>query len=566
MLDEGSRLSRRAALAWIFGTTGVALLAACGPQTQAPAAPAATGQPAGNAPAAQPTAAPLVASTPAAAQSAPAAAGAPKRGGTITAAQQNDWEGFDPHRQTSSPNAFPLIYDTLVRWSVQPDGTLKAEPGLATEWQLDAQAAIFKLRQGVKFHDGSDWNAEVAKFNIERLMDEKSSARSFVASISSAEVVDPYTLKLNLKTPAGSLLSNLSQAADGRTFMISKAMAEKAGDKYGTSPETTAGTGPMKLVEWVQGSNHVAQRTGEYWEKGADGQPLPYFDTLNVRFIADDSVRMVELRSGNVDVINNVQAKDVQTAQQDPAIDLVENPYQVSAYQFTFSAKSEKFNNLKLRQAVQYAINRDAVAKVLGQGIGSPMPYFLVKGYLGYDESLPHYTFDQARAKQLLSEAGYPDGLDITLSTINRSVDQQQAQILKQMLEQVGIRTNLEVLERIAWVNKMQTLDYDMSTYFTTMRPDPDSILGGRFETGDGKNYSGMSDPVLDDLLAKGRSSYNDSEREAAYKDVQKRIYETAWYGTIWFRKYFDAFKKTIKGHQPTQEPDWGLRPAWIDK
>ena len=549
----------------MLGTSGVALLAACGPQSQAPAAPATTAQPGATPPAAQPTTAPAAVGTPAA-KTAPAAAGTPRRGGTITGAQQNDWEGFDPHRQTSSPGAFPLIYDTLVRWSVQPDGTLKAQPGLATEWQLANDAAVFKLRQGVKFHDGSDWNAEVAKFNIERLMDDKSSARSFVASIASAEVVDPYTLKLNLKTPAGSLLSNLSQAADGRTFMISKAMAEKAGDKYGTSPDTTAGTGPMKLVEWVQGSNHVVQRTGNYWENGADGQPLPYFDTLNVRFIADDSVRMVELRSGNVDVINNVQAKDVQAAQQDPAIDLVENPYQVSAYQFTFSAKSEKFNNLKLRQAVQYAINRDAVAKVLGQGIGSAMNYFLVKGYLGYDESLPHYTYDPAKAKQLLSEAGYPDGIDITLSTINRSVDQQQAQILQQMLEQVGIRTNLEVLERIAWVNKMQTLDYDMSTYFTTMRPDPDSILGGRFETGDGKNYSGMSDSTLDQLLAKGRASYQDAERAAAYKDVQQRIYETAWYGTIWYRKYLDAFKKTIKGHEPTQEPDWGLRPAWIDR
>ena len=94
----------------------------------------------------------------------------------------------------------------------------------------------------------------------------------------------------------------------------------------------------------------------------------------------------------------------------------------------------------------------------------------------------------------------------------------------------------------------------------------PDSILGGRFETGDGKNYSGMSDSMMDQLLAKARASYQDAERTAAYKDVQQRIYETAWYGTIWYRKYLDAFKKSIKGHEPTQEPDWGLRPAWIDR
>ena len=276
---------------------------------------------------------------------------------------------------------------------------------------------------------------------------------------------------------------------------------------------------------------------------------------------------MVELRSGNVDVINNVQAKDVQTAQQDPNVELFENPYQFSCYQFMFSTKSEPFaNNLKLRQAVQYAINREAMAKVLGQGIGAPMYHFLAPGYLGYDPNLPHYTFDAAQAKQLLAEAGYPNGLEIQLSTINRSVDQQQAQILKQMLEQVGIRANLEVMERIAFNNKMATLDFQMATYFTTMRPDPDSILAGRFQTGEGKNYAGMSDPVMDQLLERGRSSYDDNERAAAYAEVQKRIYETAWYGTMWLRKYYDARSKKIKNMQPTQEPDMDFREAWVDR
>ena len=215
----------------MLGASGVALLAACGPTSQPQPGPASTAGTAATPLAARPT-------------TEPAPAAAPKRGGTITGAQQNDWEGFDPHRQTSSPSAFPLIYDTLVRWSVQPDGTVKAEPGLATEWQLANDAAIFKLGQGVKFHDGSDWNADVAKFNIERLMDARSTARSFVATIASAEAVDPYTLKLNLKSPAGSLLSNLSQAADGRTFMISRAMAER--------PATSTALRPRRPLEAVQ--------------------------------------------------------------------------------------------------------------------------------------------------------------------------------------------------------------------------------------------------------------------------------------------------------------------------
>jgi len=165
------------------------------------------------------------------------------------------------------------------------------------------------------------------------------------------------------------------------------------------------------------------------------------------------------------------------------------------------------------------------------------MYYFLTSGYLGYDESLPHHTFDAARAKQLLADAGHPNGIDIQLSCINRPVDQQQAQVLKQMLGDVGIRVNLDVLERIAWTDRMATGQYELGTYFTTMRPDPDSILAGRFESGQGKNYAQMADPVMDDLLRKGRSSYDDGVRVAAYREVQKRIYETAWYGAIWYRK-----------------------------
>ncbi len=380
-------------------------------------------------------------------------------------------------------------------------------------------------------------------------------------------MVDRYTLKLNLNGPAGSLLSNLSQAADGRTYMISKAMAEKVGDKYGTSPETTAGTGPMKLVEWVPGSHHLVQRTGSSWERGADGQPLTYFETLRIRFIANDSVRLVELRSGNVDVINAVAAKDVRAAQADSGIQLVENSYQVGAYQFAFSTKRGPFaSNLALRQAVHYAINREAVARVLGQGAGAPMYYFLTPGYLGYEAKLPRYDFNPEKAKQLLTQAGYPNGIDIQLSIINRAIDEQQAQVLKQMLGDIGIRANLDVLERIAWTNKMATGQYEMSTFFTTMRPDPDSILAGRFETGEGKNYAGLSDPTMDQLLAKGRSSYDDSTRAAAYRDVQKRIYDTAWYGTIWFSKYFDAYRKPIRGRLRTQEPYWDLREAWVEK
>ncbi len=566
------QLIRRLMAAGLSAGAVVAFLSACGnaPSTiSSPTPPTNTPATAGNAPAATKPGAPAAGSATRATIAAPAntaAAGAPKRGGQIMMAQQGDWTGFDPHRQNSAC-LFDYIYDSLVNWEAQPDGSLKAIPALATEWQLADTAAVFNLRQGVKFHDGTDFNAAVVKFNIERMKDAKSAAKAYVASITSVDIVDPYTVKLNLTGPTGPILSNLSQAADSHGFMISQAMAEKAGDKYGTSPETTAGTGPLKLVEWVATNYAVVQRTGTHWQKGADGQPLPYFDRIKTRFIADDAVRFVEVRSGNVQIIDNLQPKDVPTAKQDPALAVLENPFQTTAYQFMFSTKSPLFgNNLKLRQAVQYAINREAMAKVLGVGTGTPMYYFLTPGYLGYDAQLPQYTFDLAKAKSLVAEAGFPNGLDIRLTHINRAVDTQQAQILKQMLEAAGIRASIEPLERLAYNAKVGTLDYDMATYQTGARPDSDSILSGRFQSDANKNYAGMKDPTMDELLAKGRGSYDDNVRAAAYKEVQNRIHETAWFGTMWYRKYYDANRKEIRGRVLTQEADVGLRNAWIEK
>lgn len=552
---DGKEVTRRDFLKTALATTGAILVGGCAPSTTPqPTSPAAGAPPAAIPTSPRPTLAPT------------AVASAIRRGGALICGQQNDWEGFDPHRQTSTANAFPEIYNCLVQLAVQPDGSLVPAPDLATSWELKEDTAIFKLRQGVKFHDGSDWNATVAKYNIDRLKDAKSTAQAFVESIKSAEVVDPYTLKLNLTGPAGSLLANLSRSADGRTYMISMEMAQKAGDRYGLSPETTAGTGPMKLVEWVSGSHHVVQRTGHYWENGVDGQPLTYLETIRIRFMADDSIRATELRAGSVHVVNNLAPKDIISLQNDPNVAVVENPFQWAQYQFTFSTKSELFkDNLKLRQAVQYAINREAIAKVIGQGIGAPQYFFLAPGYLGYDETLPHYEYDPQRAKQLLADAGYPNGVQFTLSVINRPIDLQQAQMLEQILAEVGITVKLDVLERIAWTEKMASLNYDMSTYFTSMRPDPDTILAGRFQSGQGKNYAGMADETMDELLDKGRKSYDEKVRAAAYADVQRRIYETAWYGTIWYKKYFDGYSKKVKGVTPTQDPYWDLRQAWLD-
>jgi peptide/nickel transport system substrate-binding protein len=571
------RLIARSATVGVGLTTMGGLLAACGgdddptatPETAAPPAatdPTATPDAAQPPAAADPTATPAAAAPDVTPTQPPATGGdTPPRGGSITMATQNDWPSYDPHRQSASPGGIVMIYNALTALDVTGDA-IEVAPELALSWELTEEYADFTLREGVRFHDGSEWNAEVLQFNVERLGDDQSFGRTFVATVESVEVISPYVARMHLSAPTGPLLSNFSTSADGRTYMISKQMAEQAGDDYGSSPETTAGTGPMRVIEWVSGSYDVIERTGEYWETGADGEPLPYFDRLRTQFTAEDSVRALSLRSGDIDYATNIASRDLAALESDANIEVVENEFQSTSYQFVFcTLPGRQFtDNLDLRKAIHYAIDREAMAEILGQGVGQPSYYFLPPGMLGYDDTLPHYYFDPDLARQHLEAAGFPNGVDVPLIVINRELDVQQAEMLQQMMANVNIRLNIEVMERLAWIARTEAGDFDFATYQTGVRPDPDSLIGARWESGSGRNQGQLSDPTMDGYLAEGRSSYDDEVRAEAYRNAQRYIYETAWYGTMWTRRYFAGHRTRVRDITPMYEGTPNFRNTWV--
>jgi peptide/nickel transport system substrate-binding protein len=200
----------------------------------------------------------------------------------------------------------------------------------------------------------------------------------------------------------------------------------------------------MRVIEWVSGSHDIVERTGEYWMDGEDGEPLTYFERQRSEFTAEDSVRALALRSGDVDLANSIAPRDVESIQNADGVEAVENVFQTTMAQFTFSTEYGPFHdNQDLRIAVAYAIDRQALADVLGEGLGEPARWFLSPGHIGYEEteeSVPYYEYDPDMARQYLESAGYPDGLDTEVSVINRELDVQQAEMLEQMLGEVGIR------------------------------------------------------------------------------------------------------------------------------
>lgn len=533
------------------------LLAACTPAapTAAPTKPAA-----GTTPAAATTA-------PAAPPAAPAAK--IKRGGTVRFADGIPYNTLDMILNTAaSPAAGRLLFDSLFAAEQdQQTGEWKVIPELATAWEWkDTKTLNLTLRKGVKFHDGSDFNADSAIFSILRARDHpKSYGKTYVAYITSVDKVDDYAIRINLKSPFAPTLAFLS-AAIWSTVMEPKGAVEKMGDDaYGANPVTS---GPFQVAEWVKDDHVTLKRADNYWQMGADGKPLPYLDQWITKQITDPAVSLLELKAGTMEALTELDDKDVASVKANPDLVYFPSPWSGSFYfNHGFNPKSGPFsNNLKLRQAFEYAIDRESMAKAFGFGLADTKSYpYWSPGMIGYDNTLPKYTYDQAKAKALVSEAGYPNGVDTTLAFINRPADQRVAEAAKQMLDAVGIRITLDAFDRTAWIDKMKNTDFQVGFWRSLDALwDPD-WASTEMTTGAPSNFSGFSEPQLDQCMADGRGELDATKRAEIYKKCQTIIFETARVNYGYHDPRNVVYRKEMQGLK-LQFYTRDFREVWLDK
>lgn len=558
------------------------LLAACAaPATPAPTtAPAKPPAAAATAPpaSASPAATAAAASTKPAAPAATAASTAPpaakvKRGGTLVSARAWTYNDMDPHRSVATGPITLMIYDPLINYNIVDPKTGKHDlaPALAESWKVvDPTTIEMKMRQNVKFQDGSDWNADTAKWNIDRLReDKKSTGKHLVSEIESVTVVDPNTIRLKLKAPWATLFVNLTASTGGTggmaALMVSKAAVDKGPDDIlSTKP---VGTGPMVMDQWLRDDRVVLKRWDGYWQMGADGKALPYLDGFVERFIQDASIQLVELKAGSVQLAENLEAKDIAGIKANPDLVYYELPWAPVAY-FAFGFNQDKppfKGNPKVAQAAQHALDREGMAKAMGFGLATPADYVMwTPALLGYNESIPKYKFDQAKAKQLLTEAGFPNGVDISLMTISRQPEQRIGEIAKQMWDQAGIRTTLDVMERLATIERSQQGNF--ISYFWRQSSSPDIDLQSRMIlTGAPSNWSRYSNAKVDQCMKEGRSIYENKERQVVYERCLRTIMEDALIGAGYLLPNNKIFNKAVKG-LTIHWAESDVREAWLDK
>jgi len=443
-------------------------------------------------------------------------------------------QSLDP-QHVSAVNDFRIlmnVYDGLVRYK---DGTLEVEPSLATDWTIseDGTEYTFELREGVSFHDGSPLNAEAVVFSFERIINEDHPYHTgtfplafYFSAVDTVEAVDDMTVKFTLNEPFAPFLSNLAYPAG---LIVSKAAVEEHGEDFDRNP---SGTGAYQFAEWQSNTRVVVERNPDYW----DGAPS--LEAVVFRPITDANTRVAEMLSGGIDVMVEVPPDNVTTFAEDANYTVYEQagPH---VWFLILNAKEGPFQDKAVRQAVNYAVNKQALVDNVLQGTATVADSPIAPAFnWAYNEDLEPYPYDPDRARELLAEAG-AEGAELTFYVTEGGSGMldpvAMGTAIQADLEAVGLDVNIETYEWntfLGQVNPGLEGKADMAEMaWMTNSPDTLPFLALRTQAWPdqgGFNSGYYSNEEVDDLLQQARTSTDQDERADLYKRVQEIVYEDA--------------------------------------
>jgi peptide/nickel transport system substrate-binding protein len=481
----------------------------------------------------------------------------PKKGGTLRVGFYIEAATMDPHLSGSKIDR--QVYHNIYEPLVTLDTSLGIRPGLAESWsQPDPRTLVFKLRRGVKFHDGTEFNAEAAKFNFERMKSEPKSVRKGeVANIDTVEVVDAHTLKVNLKKADAALLATLTDRAG---MMVSPKVVQERGAELQRNARG-AGTGPFEFVEWVKDSHLVIKRNDAYWNK----QGGPYLDRVRYRPIPDDVVKLQSLQSGEIDVMDYVQPRDVAAVKADKNVVVVDVP-SLADFAYQLNHTRPPFNTRALRQAVAYALDIEQIVKGVWLNVGVPANGPIPPTSWAYDKSIPPIKRDLAKAKAKLAEGGQPNGFAFTLTTNNIPINIQEAEVIQAQLREAGITAKVKLVDSATLISEGNAKNFEMISYQWSGRPDPDGNIYQFFRTtpGTSLNWSGISNPQLAALLDRTREVSGQAERRKLYGEVTKLLQDELPMVFIIHPIEPKAFSPRVQGYEPIPDGMMRFKDVWL--
>ncbi len=488
----------------------------------------------------------------------PALAQEPISGGTISVAVSSWPTSLDPLLSTSGHDRHVQysIYNTLTAI----DERMDLGPELARAWETpDALTIILHLQEGVSFHDGTPFDAEAARFNVERMLTHPSSARvNELAAIDSVEVLGEHTLQINLSRPEAGLLLTF---ADRPGMMVSPASVEGVADA--DLRRQAVGTGPFRYVSSVVDDHIRLERNADYWEEG-----LPYLDAVIYRIVLEDPTKIIGLRTGDLDIIDTVPAGDVGTVSRDPLITYHEIPGTGTRMMAFALNREPELQDKRVRQALSFAIDREAMIQALqfGQAVPARGPFAPTRG-VTYHPDLDRYTYDPERARELLAEAGYPDGFAMTIDVINRTADRSWSEAIQAFYADIGVRVTINPEEQVSlnqkWLGTTDFPSYIGSWGAGAINPDADLVRA--FYSEGWWNHPNYANPEVDALIEQILETFDQEERGRLYREVQELIVDDAPRLFMFHDNLRYATRTTIHGFLPMADWAYRLKEVWTD-
>lgn len=459
---------------------------------------------------------------------------------TIVFAQASDITSLDFHvgKNPATYDVTCNIFDTLVTW----DADINVIPHLAESWEfLDEDSLQMHLRKGVLFHDGQEMTAEDVKYTFDRAMNSTIVKNNF-SWLESVDVVDEYTVVINTKGAYTPVLNALCSPLAG---IMPKHLLEQNDEAMTTNP---VGTGPYKFVERKEGEYVKLEANENYW----GGTVATKY--LEMRVVPEASQRSTLLETGEIDIAYDVPPSDVDRLNANEATTVLSAPsFKVFYVTINCNSGTKALNDSRVRQAIEYAIDKEALCASVMYGYATPVASLIGPGVFGYDASATANIYNVEKAKELLSAAGYPDGFEMSIWVQSSDQTRQEAcVILQDMLSEVGITVSVEPMDGTVMddtIVKGGDFDACSSMYYNLMG-DADYVLYSNISPESTSNLSHYNNPDVMAKLLAARSLTDDTERAAVYKEISSIMAVDRPYIPLWAYQNLVGVRSSVSGFQ----------------